>query len=101
MARIEPEHFWLAGIEIRPNIFTEVGDRIDYHAHAFPHLTQVWAGRFRELKTGKEYASVALNRGGELERRLVIEAGTEHAFEVLELENGVAVLECLWPAGVK
>ena len=30
-----------------------------------------------------------------------ISAGVEHAFRVLELENGVAALMCLWAGGIK
>lgn len=110
MARIEPVHYWAAGIEIRPNLCTEVGDRIAAHVHGHPHLTLVARGRWRMRRAlsrealadaaPEEIASAAMG-GGALPAWIEIPAAMWHAFEVAALENGVASLLCLWPGGVR
>lgn len=107
MARIEPVHWSILGWEIRPNICTAVGDVIDFHVHSHDHLSLVWRGRWKVTEispdgeeTERFLASCGLG-GGVEESRIPILAGWKHRFDVLELEGGVAVLECLWPEGVK
>lgn len=101
MARIEPRHYKIGNWEIRPNICTAVGDKIEMHRHNHDHLTLCWRGRFRYRNGNEvgEIASVSLGAGVN-ESRLLIRADAEHEFEVLELEGGTAVLECLWPEGI-
>jgi hypothetical protein len=110
MARIEPVHYWASGIEIRPNLCTQIGDRIEGHVHDHPHLTLVARGRWimRRARTQEglaeaapEIVASAAAGGGALPAWIDIPAGMWHAFEVLALENGVASLLCLWPGGVR
>jgi len=101
--RIEPVHWWCAGIEIRPNLCTAVGDEITWHVHDHPHMTMVTRGRWLMcVRDGeeRELASSSLG-GGHVHEWAEIGAGVFHAFRVLELESGVAALTCLWPGGVK
>ena len=101
--RIEPTHYWTAGIEIRPNICTAVGDRIDWHSHTFSHMTMVTRGKWlMRLKDGTErvLASAALGQGL-FNEWYEVPGDTEHYFEVLELEGNVAALTCLWAGGIK
>jgi hypothetical protein len=100
--RLEPRHFRIGEWEVRPNLCTEVGDTIPYHAHKGGHLTLIRRGRWL-LRTGDEAEEVASPALGNdvLREWVYIEAGDTHGFELLELEKGVGALWCLWPEGVK
>lgn len=101
--RVEPQHHWVAGIEIRPNLCTEVGDLIRWHVHDFPHMTMVTRGKWlmrRRRLPDCLLASAGLS-AGHFPDWVEIPAGVEHEFEVLETERGVAALTCLWAGGIK
>lgn len=99
--RIEPRHFRIGEWEVRPNLVTEVGDTIPYHAHTHGHLTLIRRGRWL-LRTGdksEQVASPALS-DDILREWVYIAAGSVHEFTLLELEKGTGALWCLWPEGV-
>ena len=100
--RIEPVHYWCAGVEIRPNLCTEVGDEIARHVHDHPHMTMATKGRWLMTRDDRvqELASASLS-GGHVNEWAEIGSGIWHSFRVLELEGGVAALMCLWPGGVR
>lgn len=110
MARLEPIHQWVAGIEIRPNIFNEIGDVLPCHVHDHPHLTLVSRGSFRMWRAltesglsnaEPEIIGSAAMTGAALPSWIEIPASMYHSFEVVKLENGCAAMLCLWAGGVK
>lgn len=106
--RLEPTHYSLGPWEFRPNICTVVGDKIYGHVHNHEHLTLCWRGRFLvnrwdangQPMEERVIASCSLG-GGVLDSRMMILAGEKHEFTVLDLEGGIAMLDCIWPEGIK
>jgi hypothetical protein len=89
------------GIQFRSNTLAEIGGQIPLHVHGYDHIALITHGLFnvREvLPTGevKEYQMASKDFDLGLNYRVLIPAGHQHTFTLVQCFNQPGEVLCMW-----